>query len=55
MLSVIYAECRKKVHYAECRYVESRYGECRGAQLTIIRNHHLIIEVQYNKTLWGRN
>jgi hypothetical protein len=26
MLSVIYAECRNKPHYAECRY-----AECRGA------------------------
>ncbi len=31
MLSVIYAECRKKAHYAECHYAECRYAECRGA------------------------
>ncbi len=29
VLSVNYAECRKVVHYAECRY-----AECRGAQKT---------------------
>ncbi len=30
MLSFIcvnYAECRKQVHYAECRYAECRYAE----------------------------
>ncbi len=42
MLNVIYAESRKLVHcaecryagrrYAECRYAERRYAECRGAQ-----------------------
>ncbi len=28
MLSVVYAECCKQTHYAECRY-----AECRGASL----------------------
>jgi hypothetical protein len=28
MLNVIYAKCRKLVHYAECRY-----AECRGANI----------------------
>ncbi len=42
MLSVIYAECRKKNHYAECLnaecryagclYVECRYTRCRSAE-----------------------
>jgi hypothetical protein len=32
MLSVNYAECRKQVHYAECRYAECRYAECRYAE-----------------------
>ncbi len=36
MLSVVYTECRKQTHYAqchyaECRYTECRYAECRGA------------------------
>ncbi len=31
MLSVIYAKCHKHALYAECRYAEYRYGECRGA------------------------
>ncbi len=31
MLSVIYAECRKQAHYAECHYAECRYAECRSA------------------------
>jgi hypothetical protein len=41
MLSVIYAECCKRVHnaqchyaechYAECHYAECHYAECRGA------------------------
>jgi hypothetical protein len=31
MLSVIYAECRKQAHYAECHYTECRYAECRSA------------------------
>ncbi len=30
VLSVIYAECRKQAHYAECRY-----AECRGAALKL--------------------
>jgi hypothetical protein len=28
MLSVIYAECRKQGHYAECYYDECCYDEC---------------------------
>jgi hypothetical protein len=32
MLSVIYVECRKEAHYAECRYAECRYAESRGAK-----------------------
>jgi hypothetical protein len=31
MLSVNYAECRKQVHYAECRCAKCRYAECHGA------------------------
>jgi hypothetical protein len=36
MLSVVYAECRKQIlnaecRYAECCYVECHYAECRGA------------------------
>jgi hypothetical protein len=36
MLGVIYAECHKQTHYAECRnavcrYAECHYAECRGA------------------------
>ncbi len=31
MPSVIYAQCRKYAHYAECSYAEARYAECRGA------------------------
>jgi hypothetical protein len=37
MLSVVYAKCRKYVHYAEfqhteCHYAECHYAECRSAQ-----------------------
>jgi hypothetical protein len=32
MLNVIFAECRKQAHYAECHYVECRYAECRYAE-----------------------
>ncbi len=31
MLSVIYAECHKSSHYAECRYAEYRYADGLGA------------------------
>jgi hypothetical protein len=31
MLSVIYADCRKSSHYAECRYAECRYADGLGA------------------------
>ncbi len=31
MLNVIYAECRKLAHCAQCRYAECRYAECRDA------------------------
>ncbi len=31
MLGVIYAECHKQAHYAECLYAECRYAECLGA------------------------
>ncbi len=34
MLRVIYGECRKQAHYAECHYAECRYAECRGANIT---------------------
>ncbi len=30
MLSVVYGECHKQAHYAECHYAEFRYAECRG-------------------------
>ncbi len=29
MQSVVYAECRKHGHHAECHYAECRYAECR--------------------------
>ncbi len=32
MLSVIYAECRKQNHYAECLNAECRYAGCRSAE-----------------------
>jgi hypothetical protein len=32
MLSIIYAECRNEVYYAECHYAKCRYGECRCAR-----------------------
>ncbi len=28
VLPVVYAECHKLVHYAECHYAECHYGEC---------------------------
>jgi hypothetical protein len=32
MMSVIYADCRKKALYDECRYAECHYAECRYAE-----------------------
>jgi hypothetical protein len=32
MQSVIYAECRKQAHYAECHYAECYYAECHYAE-----------------------
>jgi hypothetical protein len=32
MLSVIYVECRKQAHYAECHYAECHYAECHYAE-----------------------
>ncbi len=32
MLNVIYAECRKQAHYAECLYAEYRYAGCHYAE-----------------------
>jgi hypothetical protein len=29
---VIYAECRKQPHYAECHFAECCYGKCRYAE-----------------------
>jgi hypothetical protein len=29
---VVYVECRKQTHDAECHYAECHYAECRGAQ-----------------------
>jgi hypothetical protein len=50
MLSVIYDECLKQVHYAECyyadcryaecRYTKCRYAECRGTPKTLSRDLH---------------
>jgi hypothetical protein len=62
MLSVIYAECRKQAHYAECHYAECcyaecRYAECRGAgwkglpeknTLTFVYPTHLLRKKFYN-------
>ncbi len=36
MLSVNYAECRKKANYAEYLYAERHYAECRGASRTTV-------------------
>ncbi len=30
MQSVIYTDCSKQAHYAQCYYAECRYDECRG-------------------------
>jgi hypothetical protein len=38
MTSDANAECRAKVHYAECRYAECRYAKCRGAAFTQCTN-----------------
>jgi hypothetical protein len=32
MLNVIYAECRKHAHYAECLYAVCHYTECLYAE-----------------------
>jgi hypothetical protein len=32
VLNVIYAECCKHAHYAQCLYAECRYAKCRGAK-----------------------
>jgi hypothetical protein len=33
MLSVVYAECLKQTHYAECHYAECRYAKCHFAEI----------------------
>jgi hypothetical protein len=40
MLDVIYAECRKLAHYAECLYAECRYPECRYAECHYAECHY---------------
>ncbi len=64
MLSVVYADCHTKAHYAEysyaeCRYAECRYAECRGAHhrhrntkihLQIIINAHVYRDPQISVT-----
>ncbi len=60
--SVVYAECRGwpamlsvyvliSDHYAECRYIESRYVECRGA---VMRMHLIMDKLQLTGPNMGR-
>ncbi len=45
MLRVVYGDCRKQAHYAECLCAECRFAECRGA--ISIANHSYTCEI-YN-------
>jgi hypothetical protein len=40
MLSVIYAECHKQTHCAECRYAECHYAECHYAECRYAECHY---------------
>jgi hypothetical protein len=40
MLSVIYAECHKYAHYAECHYAECCYAECHYAECHYAECHY---------------
>ncbi len=40
MLNVIYAECREKAHYGQCRYAECHYAECRNAKCHYAECHY---------------
>ncbi len=42
MLSVLYAECRKKAHYTERHYAECRYANCRGALTSPVPQHAVL-------------
>ncbi len=49
MLSVIYVECSKQAHCAECRYAVCRYDECLGAiKSVVIVSHELYLFVEPN-------
>ncbi len=57
MLSVIYAECHKQAHDAECynaefRYAECRYAECRSAEKTDLL--HLLSSRSSRLTRWTK-
>jgi hypothetical protein len=51
MLRVVYAECRKQTHYAECRYAANLYVECHSAvfQYRHCIEYHLYSESGYFK------
>jgi hypothetical protein len=40
ILSVIYAECHKYAHYAQCHYAECRYAECHYAECRYAECHY---------------
>ncbi len=46
MLSVIYAECRKETHFAECHYAENHYVECHYAMC------HCAVAKQFKMSLF---
>ncbi len=54
LLSVIYAECRKQAHYAECHYGECRYAECHGAiNITYLNFRvNILVVPNFSALLW---
>ncbi len=60
MLSVLYAECRKKAHYTERHYAECRYANCRGAltspvpQHSVLRHSATMSQVKYYRVIGAK-
>jgi hypothetical protein len=49
MLSVIYAECRKETHYAECRYAECLKVVRLSVELSFIQRATQFVRTSHTK------
>ncbi len=47
MLGVIYGECHKQAHYAECHYAECHNAEC------LFANSLVVPEAGFEPSMWG--